>query len=80
VQVFSEWFDWITRTADGYVAISATVRDQLREEVKRRIGSTQVEKRWFDYFHLGSELDLRCVKAIVELAWNACSQPGSRCS
>lgn len=66
VQVFSEWFDWITRTADGYVAISATVRDQLREEVKRRIGSTQVEKRWFDYFHLGSELDLRCVKAIVE--------------
>ncbi|MDI2141121.1 MULTISPECIES: glycosyltransferase family 1 protein [unclassified Pseudomonas] len=66
VQVFSKWFDWITRTADGYVAISATVRDQLREEVKRRIGSTQAEKRWFDYFHLGSELDLQSRNAVVE--------------
>ncbi|MCX2543436.1 glycosyltransferase family 1 protein [Pseudomonas sp. COW5] len=66
VQVFSEWFDWITRTADGYLAISATVRDQVREEVQRRLGSAQVEKRWFDYFHLGSELDLQSVEAAVE--------------
>jgi alpha-1,2-rhamnosyltransferase len=66
VQVFSEWFDWITRTADGYLAISATVRDQVREEVQRRLGSAQVEKRWFDYFHLGSELDLQSVDAAVE--------------
>lgn len=66
VQVFSEWFDWITRTADGYVAISATVRDQLREEIKHRIGSTKAEKCWFDYFHLGSELDLQSVNAVVD--------------
>jgi len=66
VQVFSEWFDWITRTADGYLAISATVRDQVREEVQRRLGPVQVGKHWFDYFHLGSELDLHSVDATVD--------------
>lgn len=58
VKVFNEWFDWIARTADGYVAISTTIRDQVREEMLRRVGPAQVAQRWFDYFHLGSELDL----------------------
>ncbi|MFJ2486233.1 glycosyltransferase family 4 protein [Pseudomonas sp. NPDC087639] len=66
VEVFSEWFDWITRTADGYMAISATVRDQVREELQRRIGAEQTDKRWFDFFHLGSELDLHCLEATVD--------------
>ncbi|HWH86306.1 MAG TPA: glycosyltransferase family 1 protein [Pseudomonas sp.] len=66
VEVFSEWFDWITRTADGYMAISATVRDQVREELQRRIGAEQADKRWFDFFHLGSELDLHHSAATVE--------------
>lgn len=66
VQVFSEWFDWITRTADGYMAISATVRDQVREEIQRRPGSAQANARWFDFFHLGSELDLQHTDATVE--------------
>ncbi|MCP2068852.1 UNVERIFIED_ORG: alpha-1,2-rhamnosyltransferase [Pseudomonas reinekei] len=66
VQVFNEWFDWITRTADGYVAISATVRDQVREEVQHRLGTARANQLWFDYFHLGSELDLREVTAAVE--------------
>jgi alpha-1,2-rhamnosyltransferase len=66
VQVFSEWFDWITRTADGYMAISATVRDQVREELQRRIGPAQTDKRWFDFFHLGSELDLHSSEDKVE--------------
>ncbi|MGY1450884.1 glycosyltransferase family 4 protein [Pseudomonas chlororaphis] len=57
VRVFNHWFDWIARTADGYIAISATIRDQVREEMLRRVGRTQVAQRWFDYFHLGSELD-----------------------
>ncbi|MFJ2538206.1 glycosyltransferase family 4 protein [Pseudomonas sp. NPDC087614] len=65
VRVFSEWFDWITRTADGYMAISATVRDQVREELQRRIGAERTDKHWFDYFHLGSELDLHSAKATV---------------
>ncbi|WP_166222049.1 glycosyltransferase family 4 protein [Pseudomonas atagonensis] len=66
VEVFSEWFDWITRTADGYMAISATVRDQVRDELQRRIGAATTEQRWFDFFHLGSELDLHNADATVE--------------
>lgn len=58
VRVFNEWFDWIAKTADGYVAISATISDQVREEMLRRVGSEQVAQRWFDHFQLGSELDL----------------------
>lgn len=67
-QVFSEWFDWVCRTADGYMAISATVRDEVRHELQRRLGPAQAEKRWFDYFHLGSELDLHNSAAAVEPA------------
>ncbi|QAX82488.1 glycosyltransferase family 1 protein [Pseudomonas sp. DTU12.3] len=66
VQVFSEWFDWVSRTADGFMAISATVRDQVREELQQRIGSAQADKRWLDFFHLGSELDLHSNEATVE--------------
>ncbi|MCR8933924.1 MULTISPECIES: glycosyltransferase family 4 protein [unclassified Pseudomonas] len=66
VKVFNDWFDWIARTADGYVAISTTIRDQVREEMQRRIGSHQVGQRWFDYFHLGSELDLSEADAEVD--------------
>ena len=66
VQMFSQWFDWIARTADGYVAISATVRDQVREELTRRIGAEAAGQRWFDYFHLGSELDLQHADAVIE--------------
>jgi glycosyltransferase involved in cell wall biosynthesis len=65
-QVFNEWFDWITQTADGYVAISATVRDQVREELQRRVGPAKADALWFDYFHLGSELDLSEASAAVE--------------
>ena len=66
VKVFNHWFDWIARTADGYVAISTTIRDQVREEMQRRIGAHQVSQRWFDYFHLGSELDLSEAEAEVD--------------
>ncbi|MGB6211628.1 glycosyltransferase family 4 protein [Pseudomonas mandelii] len=66
VQIFNEWFNWITQTADGYVAISATVRDQVREELQRRLGPAKADTLWFDYFHLGSELDLSEACAAVE--------------
>lgn len=56
--MFNHWFDWIAATADGYVAISETIRDEVRAEMLRRIGPEKVAQRWFDYFHLGSELDL----------------------
>lgn len=66
VKVFNRWFDWIARTADGYVAISATIRDQVRQEMVRRIGEQRVEERWFDYFHLGSELDLADADSAID--------------
>lgn len=66
VKVFNDWFDWIARTADGYVAISTTIRDQVHQEMIRRVGPEQVKQRWFDYFHLGSELDLSHETSVVE--------------
>lgn len=57
VQVFDRWFEWIANTADGFIAISGTIRDEVHAEVRRRLGSEQARSRWFDFFHLGSELD-----------------------
>ncbi|SDK92031.1 glycosyltransferase family 4 protein [Pseudomonas indica] len=58
VKVFDRWFDWIAETADGYISISRTISDQVRAEIEHRLGAEGASKRWFDYFHLGSELDL----------------------
>lgn len=57
-KVFDRWFGWVANTADGFMAISQTVRDEVREEVVRRLGPEEADKRLFDYFYLGSELDL----------------------
>jgi alpha-1,2-rhamnosyltransferase len=56
--VFSTWFDWVIHTADGYMAISRSVRDQLKSELSKRLGAQAAQKPWYGYFHLGSELDL----------------------
>jgi alpha-1,2-rhamnosyltransferase len=58
VQVFDRWFEWIANTANGFVAISSTIRDEVHHEVRQRLGSERAGSRWFDFFHLGSELDL----------------------
>jgi alpha-1,2-rhamnosyltransferase len=57
VQVFDRWFEWIANTADGFIAISSTIRDEVRDEVHRRHGGEFAGSNWFDFFHLGSELD-----------------------
>lgn len=57
VRVFEHWFDWVSRTADGFIAISETIIDQVRQEMHQRLGSEAVEQRWFEHFHLGSDLD-----------------------
>lgn len=68
--VFSTWFDWVIRNADGYMAISRSVRDQLKSEINQRLGATAAQKPWYGYFHLGSELDLARAELVppVELA------------
>lgn len=58
VRVFDQWFDWIARTADGFMSISKTISDQVNDEIVRRLGSEAAAERWHGYFHLGSELDL----------------------
>ena len=57
VRVFEHWFDWISRTADGFIAISRTIIEQVQQEVQERLGQDVAAQRWFDYFHLGSDLD-----------------------
>lgn len=80
VKVFNHWFDWIAATADGYVAISETIRDEVRAEMLRRIGPEKVAQRWFDYFHLGSELDLVEDAPPSSPICCACSRPRRRYS
>lgn len=58
VKVFDQWFDWIARTADGFMAISRTISMQVDAEIQRRLDQTAAAQRWHGYFHLGSELDL----------------------
>ena len=65
VRVFEQWFDWVTRTADGFIAISSTIIEQVRHEVQSRLGEETAEQRWFDYFHLGSDLDQIKPRALV---------------
>lgn len=57
VRVFDQWFSWISQTANGFIAISHTIEQQVRTEVALRLGPGPAATRWFDYFHLGSDLD-----------------------
>ena len=57
VKVFSDWFDWITGTADGFMCISKTVAGQLRQIDQDRPGRKKHPHWWIDHFYLGAELD-----------------------
>lgn len=57
VKVFDTWFEWVARTADGFIAISETICEEVRADVTRRLGVAEAGRRWYHYFHLGSELD-----------------------
>jgi alpha-1,2-rhamnosyltransferase len=57
VRVFDHWFGWVARTADGFVAISQTISEQVRQDVSRRMGPQAGALKWHGYFRLGSDLD-----------------------
>ncbi len=57
VKVFDHWFGWVSRTADGFIAISETICKEVRADVTGRLGAEEADKRWYHHFHLGSELD-----------------------
>jgi glycosyltransferase involved in cell wall biosynthesis len=68
VKVFDHWFGWIARAADGFMAISKTISDQVDAEIQLRLGIDEAAKRWHGYFHLGSELDLSRAEANLQPA------------
>lgn len=57
VKVFDHWFEWVANVADGFIAISETISNQVREDIVRRLGPEEAGKRWYDFFHLGSEIN-----------------------
>ena len=65
VKVFDRWFDWVSKTADGFVTISQTINEQVSKELERRLGSFEASKRWCTHFYLGSELDLKKPAAVL---------------
>ncbi len=58
VPIFQHWIQWAARTSDGFIAISQTIRDQMKEYVFQTVREAKSGHQWFDYFHLGTELDL----------------------
>jgi alpha-1,2-rhamnosyltransferase len=58
VTVFQRWFKWVMQLTDGFMTISRTVADQLKDYTTQTLSQGQPQGQWFDYFHLGSELDL----------------------
>jgi alpha-1,2-rhamnosyltransferase len=58
VVLFQRWFKWVSRTADGFIAISKTIRDQVEAYVREGVAETKLRNQWFDHFYLGCELDL----------------------
>lgn len=65
VRVFENWFDWVMRTADGFIAISDTIIEQVKREAQWRLGQEAAAQRWYDHFHLGSDLDQVNSRAVV---------------
>lgn len=57
VKVFDHWFDWVVNIADGFIAISETISNQVRQDVIHRLGPEEANKRWYSFFHLGSEIN-----------------------
>jgi glycosyltransferase involved in cell wall biosynthesis len=58
VAVFQHWLQWAGQISDGFMAISETTRNQVQAYVLRGSAENKPRRQWFDYFHLGSELDL----------------------
>jgi glycosyltransferase involved in cell wall biosynthesis len=57
--IYTKWFNWVVKHADGFACISRAVRDEVRGVVEKSSRSGASEPRVFSYFHLGSDLDLK---------------------
>lgn len=65
VAVFQHWFQWASQISDGFMAISETTRNQVQAYSLRGDEENKPHHQWFDYFHLGSELDLSGKNGVV---------------
>ncbi|MHB8138226.1 MAG: glycosyltransferase family 4 protein [Smithellaceae bacterium] len=66
VVVFERWFKWVSQTADGFIAISQTIRDQAESYMRQRAAAAGAQNhQWFEFFHLGSELDFAKKNGVV---------------
>jgi hypothetical protein len=43
---FEEWFAWVPQIADGFVAISKTIRDQVKDYVEKSSRSFDLSTKW----------------------------------
>jgi len=57
VRVFNRWLYWIAETADGFIAISETIKKQLAEYVSAGEQRARERRPWFSSFYLGADLD-----------------------
>jgi alpha-1,2-rhamnosyltransferase len=74
---FSDWFARVCEHADLLLAISDTVRDQLRELLERRGSARPQGPPRVESFRLGAELDMRWADAGVQPAVRAACAPSS---
>lgn len=56
VHLFNNWFEQASRRVEGYIAISQTVRDDLRRYMSTLDPSVQLPQSRFGYFHLGADV------------------------
>ena len=58
IRNYNLWLDWVIKTADGYMAVSKSTRDLAKTLIEEKLPTQDFARRWFDYFYLGSELNI----------------------
>jgi alpha-1,2-rhamnosyltransferase len=77
---FGAWFQWSLANADAFVCISKTVRMEVEDEATKLLGLSKARRKGYEYFHLGSELDLKDGKrSIPEPLGNVFAGPAPVC-
>jgi len=56
VNVFQKWFSWTAQVADGYLAISESVVEELKVVLGEQVSRERLDDFWFSSFRLGSDL------------------------
>jgi len=76
-QRFSEWFDQVVDNSDLLLAISDTVRDQLRDLIRERASGGSQSSPRVESFRLGAELDMHHADAYIRPPVRAALSPAA---